>query len=72
MPMKFCTIIGMGVVRREVLRHIPGAAGKDWREILGSDDLPGAERLTGTRACQETGGCAQVSGAVRRETRAIG
>jgi hypothetical protein len=35
------------VVRREALRHIPGLAGKDWREVLGSDVLPGAERLRG-------------------------
>jgi hypothetical protein len=36
---------GMRVVRREALRHIPGAAGMDWREVCGSDGLPGAERL---------------------------
>lgn len=48
-----CAQLGMSVVRREALRHIPGAAGMDWREVLGSDDLPGAERLTGTRACQK-------------------
>jgi hypothetical protein len=34
-------------VRREALRHIPGLAGKDWRDFLGSDVLPGAERLRG-------------------------
>jgi hypothetical protein len=36
---------GMRVVRREALRYIPGLAGKDWRDVLGSDVLPGAERL---------------------------
>jgi hypothetical protein len=38
---------GMRGVRREALRHIPGIAGKDWRDVLGSDVLPGAERLRG-------------------------
>jgi len=32
-------------VRREALRYIPGVAGMDWRDVLGSDVLPGAERL---------------------------
>ena len=36
---------GMSGVRREALRCIPGVAGKDWRDVLGSDVLPGAERL---------------------------
>jgi hypothetical protein len=34
-------------VRREALCHIPGLAGKEWRDFLGSDGLPGAERLRG-------------------------
>src|ERR1700685_3427275 len=38
---------GRRVVRREALRCIPGSAGKDWRDVLGSDVLPGAERLRG-------------------------
>jgi hypothetical protein len=38
---------GMTVVRREAFRHIPGSAGRDWRDVLGSDGLPGAERLRG-------------------------
>jgi hypothetical protein len=38
---------GMRVVRREALRYIPGLAGMDWRDVLGSDVLPGAERLRG-------------------------
>ena len=38
---------GKVVVRREALRCIPGVAGKDWRDVLGSDVLPGAERLRG-------------------------
>jgi hypothetical protein len=36
---------GMRVVRREALRYIPGVAGMDWRDVLGSDVLPGVERL---------------------------
>ena len=34
-------------LRREAPCCIPGAAGKDWRDVLGSDVLPGAERLRG-------------------------
>jgi hypothetical protein len=60
------TTYGMSGLRREALRHIPGLAGKDWRDVLGSDGLPDAERLRGKIACQETGGRVQVSGAVRR------
>ena len=41
------TQFGRFGVRREALRHIPGLAGKDWRDFLGSDVLPGAERLRG-------------------------
>jgi hypothetical protein len=41
------SLFGMSGVRREALRHIPGLAGKDWRDVLGSDVLPGAERLRG-------------------------
>jgi hypothetical protein len=37
----------MRVVRREALRYIPGVAGMDWRDVVGSDVLPGAERLRG-------------------------
>jgi hypothetical protein len=40
-------VIGMCGLRREALRHIPGIAGKDWRDVLGSDGLPDAERLRG-------------------------
>jgi len=58
-------------LRREALRHIPGLTGKDWRDVLGSDGLPDTERLKGKIACQETGGRVQVSGTVRRGTRAI-
>src|SRR5437660_9978772 len=32
-------------VRREALRCIPGSAGKAWRNVLGSNGLPDAERL---------------------------
>ncbi len=40
-------------------------------DISGSDGLPESERMQGKIACQETGGRAQVSGAVRREIRVI-
>ena len=48
----------------------PAQPGGTWREVSGSDGLPGAERLMGTRACQETSGRAQELGAVRWGTRA--
>jgi hypothetical protein len=48
----------------------PAQPGGTWREVSGSDGLPGAERLMGTRACQETSGRAQALGAVRWGTRA--
>src|SRR5580704_14005400 len=40
-------------------------------DISGSDGLPESERMQGKIACQETGGCAQVHGASRREIRVI-
>jgi hypothetical protein len=48
----------------------PGSAGRNWREVPGFDGLPDAERLIGTRACQETSDRAQTPGAVRWGTRA--
>ena len=38
-------VCGRCGVRREALRCIPGVAGMDWRDVLGSDVLPGTERL---------------------------
>jgi hypothetical protein len=52
-------------VRREALRYIPGAAGKDWRDVLGSDVLPGAERLRG-KEHDRNRRPVQVSGTARR------
>jgi hypothetical protein len=49
----------------------PVQPGGTRREVPGSDGLPVAERCVGTRACQETSGWAQTSGAVRWETRVI-
>ncbi|MDE1675348.1 DDE-type integrase/transposase/recombinase [Nocardia gipuzkoensis] len=49
----------------------PVQPGGTRREVPGSDGLPGAERWTGTRACQITGDRVQVSGTVCWETRAI-
>jgi Domain of unknown function (DUF222) len=40
-------------------------------DVSGSDGLPGIRKVTGTVACQKTGGRAQASGAVRRGIRAI-
>jgi hypothetical protein len=40
-------------------------------EVLGSDGLPGSERLMGTRACQQTRGRAQALGTVPWGTRVI-
>jgi hypothetical protein len=37
----------MRQARHEALRCIPSSAGRDWREVLGSDGLPGAGRLRG-------------------------
>jgi hypothetical protein len=62
---------GMTVVRREALRYIPGLTGMDWRDVLGSDVLPGTERLRGQEHDRKTGGRVQVSGTARRGTRAI-
>jgi hypothetical protein len=50
----------------------PVQPGGTRREVPGSDGLPKAERLMGTRACQETGGRAQAYGPVLWETRVIG
>jgi hypothetical protein len=48
------TQFGMTGVRREALRYIPGSAGRDWRDVLGSDGLPGAERLRGQEHARKT------------------
>ena len=40
-------LFGRSGVRREALRYIPGVAGMDWRDVLWSAVLPGAERLRG-------------------------
>jgi hypothetical protein len=39
---------------------IPGSAGRDWRDISGSDGLPGCRKAKGTRACQQTTGRVQA------------
>jgi len=39
---------------------IPGPAGRDWRNISGSDGLPGCRKAKGTRACQQTIGRVQA------------
>ena len=50
--------------RRSVVS--PLQAGGTWREVPGSDGLPGCRKAKGTIACQLTGGHAQVSGVTRR------
>lgn len=45
--------------------------GGTWREVLGSDGLPGSERVKGTTACQETSGRVQAYEAARWGTRVI-
>jgi predicted transposase YbfD/YdcC len=39
---------------------IPCSAGRDWRDISGSDGLPGCRKAKGTRACQQTTGRVQA------------
>ncbi|MDM4719168.1 ISAs1 family transposase [Micromonospora sp. WMMA1363] len=39
---------------------IPGSAGRDWRDISGSDGLPGCRKAKGIRACQQTIGRVQA------------
>jgi transposase InsO family protein len=50
----------------------PAQPGGTRREVSGSDGLPKAERLMGTRACQETRGRAQAYGPVLWGTRVTG
>src|SRR6266498_1452944 len=40
----------------------PVQPGGTRREVLGSDGLPGSERVKGTRACQESSGLTQAYG----------
>jgi hypothetical protein len=40
----------MSEVRREALRHIPGLAGKEWRDVLGSDVFTWRRKVKGKRA----------------------
>jgi hypothetical protein len=58
-------------VRREALCRIPGAAGKNSKEVLGSNGFTRIRKVNGTIACQESGGQVQVPGLRRRGTRVI-
>jgi hypothetical protein len=69
--------VGLGLLAdlgasRGALLYSP-LSGREPEEVfLGSDGLPGSERISpGKTACQETGGRAQASGTVRRGIRAI-
>ena len=54
-------------MRRSVVS--PVQPGGTWKEVPGSDDLPRSETVTGTRACQETGGHAETLRVTRQGTR---
>ena len=58
-------------MRREAPRCIPGAAGRNSEGGFWVRWLTSIRKVTGTRACQESGGHAQVSGVRCRETRVI-
>jgi hypothetical protein len=47
----------------------PGQPGGTWKEVPGPNDLPDPETVTGTRACQETGGHAETLRMARQEAR---
>jgi SRSO17 transposase len=61
--MRWAVEEGLCATRRSAVS--PVQPGGTWREVSGSDGLPSAERLMGTRACQETSGRAQALEAVR-------
>ena len=58
-------------MRREALCRIPGAAGRNSKEVLGSNGFTRIRKVSGTIACQESDGHAQVPGVRRRGTRVI-
>jgi len=58
-------------VRREALRCIPGAAGRNSEGGSWVAWLTWRWKLKGTRACQESGGRLEASRAGCREARAI-
>ena len=58
-------------VRREALRCIPDAVGRNLEECSWVTWLTWTRKREGTRACQETSGRVQVSGTVRWGTRVI-
>ena len=58
-------------MRREAPRRIPGAAGRNSEGGFWVGWLTSIRKVTGTRACQESGGHAQVSGVRCGETRVI-
>ena len=58
-------------LRHEALRRIPRRAGRDWRNVSGSNGLSGLEREKEKIACQLTSARAQANGARRWGTRVI-
>jgi len=63
--------IGAHGVRREALRRIPDAVGRNSEECSWVAWLTWKGNQKGTRACQGSGGRLEASRAGRRETRAI-
>jgi hypothetical protein len=63
------TLFGRSGVRRKALRYIPGVAGMDWRDVLGSDVLPGAERLRGKEHDRKLAAGSRYRGRCARDPR---
>jgi hypothetical protein len=66
-----CLETGTSGVRREALRRIPDAVGRNSEECSWVAWLTWKGNLKGTRACQESGGRLEASRAGHRKTRAI-
>ena len=58
-------------VRREALRCIPDAVGRNWEECSWVTWLTWTRKREGTRACQGSGGHLEASRVTCREARAI-
>src|SRR5450756_161589 len=59
------------LMRHEALRRIPSSAGRNSKGGFWVQWLTPIRKVTGTRACQESGGQVQVSEMMRRGTRVI-
>src|SRR5450759_2099638 len=58
-------------MRHDALRRIPSSAGRNSKGGFWVQWLTPIRKVTGTRACQESGGQVQVSEMMRRGTRVI-